>query len=512
MIAKQMGKRAALQRFPKVATVVRHKLRKKANKSTSGVLVVTVVLAPSKFSCANDCAYCPAQPGTARSYLDNEPAVARGKQHQYDAAAQVHSRLNTLHENGHTVQKIEIIVLGGTFSDYPRSYQEEFLRDVYYAANTFPKSLRPKLSLIEEQHVNEQSLYRVVGVSLETRPDRITHHECMRFRRLGCTRVQVGVQHTDDNILQNVNRGHTVSRSVEAIAMLRNYGFKIDLHVMPDLPGATPEDDKAMLETVLTSGDFSPDYLKIYPCLDVEYTKIRVWKQNGTWQPYAERNGGNDILDVCLHAKKHSQYHTRFNRIQRDFCVEKDGVEGYKSDTIAPNFRQLLLQRAQANGIECKCIRCCEPRSDALKSCRVFVDTYKAGEGHERFICLASKDRRTIYGFVRLRTSSHCFKKWAMIRELHVYGNIADIGQRDNEYIQHRGIGKLLMAIAELYAFACGYWKIGVISGVGVRGYYRTLGYTYTIDGHYMTRTLNPLLSFARLIVCIFRLAKYFFT
>mgnify|MGYP002016113057 CR=1 FL=1 len=236
--------------------------------------------------------------------------------------------MRTLEMNGHVIQKLEIIVLGGTFSDYPRRYQEEFTRDLYYAANTYKSIydrsdfLREQQPLLDEQKLNEDAKYKVIGLSLETRPDKITKVELMRFRNMGCTRVQIGVQHTDNDILRYVNRGHTVEQSVKAIKLLKNFGFKVDIHVMPDLPGATPEKDKVMLETVLTHRDFKPDYMKIYPCLDVEYTTIREWKRNGKWLPYAEADSGEAILDVCLHAKKHSQYFTRFNRIQRDFCEE----------------------------------------------------------------------------------------------------------------------------------------------------------------------------------------------
>ena len=275
-ILKIKGKRSAIaacnSSCSEMSYTKRHKLRKKNTKSNSGVLVVTVVLAPSQFSCSHDCSYCPNQPGTARSYLDNEPAVARGKQVNYDAIGQMNSRLNTLRENGHMVQKVEIIVLGGTFSDYPRHYQEKFITDLFFAANIYNSNITRDIgTILDEQKINETSLCRIIGISLETRPDKITKHELMRFRKLGCTRVQIGVQHINNTILDGVNRGHTVEQSIKAIALLRNYGFKIDIHVMPDLPGSNPELDKHMLETVLNNGNFSPDYMKIYPISSQTY-------------------------------------------------------------------------------------------------------------------------------------------------------------------------------------------------------------------------------------------------
>jgi ELP3 family radical SAM enzyme/protein acetyltransferase len=481
---------------------VEFRLKTKKSRSNSGVLVITVVLAPSQFSCSNDCHYCPNQPGTARSYLDNEPAVARGKSVGYDAFEQVVKRLSMLGKNGHTLQKLEIIVLGGTFSDYPRKYQEEFLRDVFFAANTYGTELRDRKSILEEQLINENTVYKIIGISLETRPDKITKHELMRFRKLGCTRVQIGVQHTSNEILSIVNRGHTVEQSVRAIKLLRNYGFKVDVHVMPDLPGTTPELDKVMLQTVLTHSDFKPDYLKIYPCLDVEYTEIRKWKQSGKWNPYAESDDGSLIIDVCLHAKIHSQYYTRFNRIQRDFCeenIEKD-VKGYNSQNIRSNFRQILQNEAKKKNITCKCIRCCEVGSKSFDSYYIHIDKYVASSGVEYFICAANNDRTILYGFVRLRLSGENYRGYALIRELHVYGTICNFTDANVSATQHKGIGTLLMIFAQFYATLNGYKTISVISGVGVRNFYRKLHYKYNTDGYYMTKTTNVIFCFFQLI------------
>ena len=476
------------------------KMRKKQCRSNSGVLVITVVLAPSKFSCSHNCHYCPNQPGTARSYLDNEPAVARAKQVEYDAVKQMYSRMRVLEMNGHIVQKLEIIVLGGTFSDYPRWYQEEFTRDLYYAANTYTSiygshndDIRERKTLLEEQLINEDAQYKVIGLSLETRPDKITKVELMRFRNLGCTRVQIGVQHIDNEILKIVNRGHTVEQSIKAIKMLKNYGFKVDIHVMPDLPGATPEKDKRMLETVLTNSDFKPDYMKIYPCLDVEYTTIREWKKTGTWKPYAEADAGEAIIDVCLHAKRHSQYYTRFNRIQRDFCEEnkEKQILGYASKNLRSNFRQVLLKEAENHNIVCKCIRCCEVKAQPLADVYIHIDKFKASDGWEYFINAASKDRSTLYGFVRLRIGADTWEHCAMIRELHVYGTLCDLKKTFHQSTQHKGLGALLMSIAEAKAYMSGVYTLAVISGVGVRNYYRRLGYRYTSHGHYMIKSIN---------------------
>ena len=221
-------------------------------RSYSGVLVVTIVLKPDKFSCSYDCKYCPnetiqngADMDIARSYLSSEPAVMRGKKVDFDIVQQFNVRLDTLKQNGHTIDKIEIIVLGGTFSNYPRDYQYEACRDMFYAANIYNENhKREKYSLQYEQQINESNDIKIIGISLETRPDQINKYELKRFRTLGCTRVQIGVQHTNNKILDIINRKHYVEDSIRAIKLLKDFAFKVDIHIMPDLPGSSFEEDK----------------------------------------------------------------------------------------------------------------------------------------------------------------------------------------------------------------------------------------------------------------------------
>jgi ELP3 family radical SAM enzyme/protein acetyltransferase len=478
-------------------------------RSWSGVLVVTLVMRPDKFSCPNNCHYCPNEPGQPRSYLSSEPAVSRANENDFDPIRQFNSRLSMLHKNGHLLNKIEIIVLGGTFSSYPRDYQEEFCRDIFYAANTFNQNIRDKFDILKEQKINETAIVRIIGISLETRPDSITPLELMRFRKLGCTRVQIGVQHTDDDILKTLNRGHTVKTSIKAIKLLRNYGFKVDVHIMPDLPGSDPDKDKIMMYKILETSDFKPDYLKIYPCLDVEYTEIRNWKNQGLWKPYSEEGKGEKLLEVCMYAKQYSKYYIRFNRIQRDFPEERPGVIGYSSDNIRANFRQLLQNECKKKGISCKCIRCCEVKHRKFDiNHKYFVDKYLASQGIEYFICCASPDRKILYGFVRLRLCKDNFQNCAFIRELHVYGTINDIHDKAiKNSTQHKGIGKTLMKIAELYSYINGYKQILVISGVGVREYYKRIGYTFQENGYYMQKVI----TFHHMIILVINLLFVWF-
>lgn len=488
----------------------------KAVRSWSGVLVITVVMRPDKFSCPNDCHMCPAEPGQPRSYLSSEPAVARANRHEFDAVRQFNSRMITLHTNGHTLDKIEIIVLGGTFSSYPRSYQEEFIRDIFYAANTFNTSnSRHPMTIQKEKAFNETAEKKIIGISLETRPDSITKLELRRFRHLGCTRIQIGVQHTDNEILKKINRGHTVEQSIKAIRLIKEAGFKLDVHIMPDLPGATPELDKKMIQSVLTGSDFSPDYLKLYPCLDVDFTEIRKWKEAGEWKPYSEQNNGEALFDVCLVAKIHSKKYTRFNRIQRDFPMEKNSIVGYSSKNIKTNFRQLLQIYAKKNGVECQCIRCREVKKKNLEAPALHLQEYESSNGREVFISVDSVDDKTLYGFIRLRLQSQSiFQELngiALIRELHVYGflqSTATSTKSKKSQVQHKGFGRVLLMKAENVAYANGYRKVAVISGVGVRNYYRKFGYELEFNSEYMCKNITLftyILNFVKLLFFFFR-------
>lgn len=481
---------------------------KKPVRSWSGVLVVTVVLRPDRFSCTYNCKYCPdekkqngSQYDMPRSYLSSEPAVMRAKSVEFDIVKQFHSRLDTLRDNGHVIDKIEVIVLGGTFSIYPREYQNDAMRDIFFAANVYRKSIRQKNSLHVEQHYNETGTIKVIGISVETRPDHISIQELKRFRFLGITRVQIGVQHTNDDILKIIDRRHDTKSSISAIALLKNFGFKVDIHLMPDLPGSNQQMDKMMFERVFLSGEFKPDYLKIYPCLDVKYTEIRRWKAQGIWKPYAESDP-ESLIQLLLYVKTQLvQKYVRLNRIQRDFPKEhmNNGFNGFLSNTLESNFRQVLHQRMRSENKSCPCIRCREIKDHkfAFKNICFMNDTYEASGGKEFFISFDDSSSDKLIGFARLRLAAknmeHSTKNLrgcALIRELHVYGSIQRVLSKNNcELPQHNGIGKCLIARAELVSLCHGFKKIAVISGVGVREYYKKQG--YTLIETYMVKDLN---------------------
>ena len=486
--------------------------RKIPVRSWSGVLVVTIVLRPDKLSCTFDCAYCPdetikngAKVDMPRSYLSSEPAVMRAMEVDFDITKQFNSRLDTLKQNGHTIDKLEIIILGGTYSIYPKSYQLESMRDIYYAANTYNDSQkRPRYCLNEEQNINDRySNLKIIGVSVETRPDMITKQELIRFRHMGVTRVQIGVQHTEEKILKLINRKHDCESSIRAIKLLKDNGFKVDIHIMPDLPGSDLDVDKKMLERIFTTTDFEADYVKIYPCLDITHTKIREWKQQKIWNSYAETNM-QGLIELLIHAKVNwIPKHIRINRIQRDFPEESESNKflGFKSAMHKTNLRQLLDQEMSKRGVSCKCIRCREIKngSFSITDVKMNVESYFASNGIEFFISIDDCKNDKLLGFLRLRLpidNKHNTillpDRPALIRELHVFGFVKSVMSTegdDHRAVQHMGFGKILIRKAEAIAFCNGFTSIAIISGVGVRSYYRRLG--YGLSKSYMVKKLN---------------------
>ncbi len=490
-------------------------LVKKSVRSTSGILNVSVSLPPDKFSCKYNCHFCPNEPGMPRSYLSNEDVFKRAAQVGFDTVKQVYIRLLALERNGHEIDKVEFRVLGGTFSCYDHTIADDFIRDLYYGANTYYGDReRPKGSIEEEQERNVTALVHVVGLGVETRPDEIKPAEIIRFRRYGITRVEIGVQHTDDALLRKVNRGHLTKHSRAAIKLLKDYGFKVEIHIMADLPGATPEGDKECYKQVLqTDPDLIPDYMKDYPCLDVDFTTIKTWKAEGKWQPYAERSpDARELKDVLVYRQSITPKWVRVNRVQRDFQEAKEGCLGFTSDSIKTNLSQIVKQEAEKQGIYCQCIRCCELRDQTFNPADIQYKTecFPASGGTEYFISaeIPGHPRHTLLGFIRLRISDaletsilpELLGRTAMIRELHVYGSMTAVGQEAKSGAQHMGIGKALLEEAEYIAkhnHKC--TQIAVISGIGVRGYYKKRG--YDLKGSYMMKDLtnkpyyNPILD-----------------
>jgi ELP3 family radical SAM enzyme/protein acetyltransferase len=498
----------------------------KSVRSESGILNISVSLPPDKFSCKYNCHFCPNEPGMPRSYLSNEDVFRRAATIDFNTVQQVHRRLDILEKNGHPIDKLEFRVLGGTFSCYEHSITDIFVRDLYYAANTYyddPTSvLRQPGTIEEEQSINVFARAHVVGLGIETRPDEINEAEIVRFRHYGVTRVELGVQHTDDALLRKVNRGHGVKHSKRAIKLLKDYGFKVEIHIMADLPGATPEGDMKCYEEVLQGEDLIPDYMKDYPCLDVDFTRVKEWKACGQWKPYSEATeDAADLKRVLIYRQKITPPWVRVNRIQRDFKEAKGGELGYTSISIRSNLAQIVKNEAEAQGIYCQCIRCCEVSNEKYDKSEIeyLVRSFKASSAQEFFISaeVVRKNRPLILGFLRLRLGDalkdsiipELRGNTAMIRELHVYGRVKTVGEMTPDATggaQHYGIGKGLLEIAEKISMRYHKEKIAIISGIGVRDYYRKRG--YKLDGTYMIKKIvypvaNPIIIYEFCIVVI---------
>jgi ELP3 family radical SAM enzyme/protein acetyltransferase len=484
----------------KIENIMLKKLiTKKKNKSNSGVIVVTILTSGSpeyiddegikkigKFSCKHDCAYCPnekAHEGNnwvdqPRSYLYSEPAVLRANENKFDPILQFNSRVSTLMKMGHIVDKVELIILGGTWSNYHKNYKDTFITSTYYAANTYYEK-RDMLSLDEEIALNETAKIHIIGLTLETRPDTINLNEILEFRRYNCTRVQIGVQHTNNEVLKKIKRGHGIETVYKAIKMLKDNGYKIDIHLMPNLPGSSYELDKQMLDDSLYDERLQVDQYKIYPTAIVPWTKIKEWYDEGTYIPYNDQLLFELIKDFKIKVQKWK----RLNRIIRDIPSTYI-IGGYKHQYV--NMRQLLQNDMKKNNWNCNCIRCREVKDFKVnaKDIKLDIQEYNASSGIEYFISFETE--KYLIGFIRLRLNNGNEDKesqlpilsgCALIRELHVYSNLNDVGNNiDNSY-QHKGYGKKLIEVAENIAIKEGYSKMAIISGTGVRNYYRKIGY-----------------------------------
>ena len=459
---KKMVKKKKIKSNKKLENLI----KKRAVRTSSGVSVITVLTKPYK--CPGNCIYCPTEPKMPKSYLSNEPAAQRALRLKFNPIKQVQMRIQALEANGHKVDKIELLVLGGSFTAYTDKYQKDFITKCFYAANTYGKKRKIK-SLEQEQNINEKSKYKIIGLTLETRPDEINEKVIKDFRELGCTRVQIGVQHIDNKILKLTKRGHTVGQSIQATRLLKENGFKVDHHYMPDLPGSTPAKDFKMMEKVFKDADFKPDQIKIYPCVVNEYAEIFKWFKKKKYKPYSEKQ----LFNLLLKIKKITPYWVRINRLIRDIPANSI-IAG---NTIT-NLRQYLKKE-----VKCKCIRCREVGNKEFKKPKLFITKYKASKGTEYFISYESPKRDILYAFLRLRFNNKktqnifpILKNAALIRELHVYGQMLPVG--DNiKATQHSGLGKKLMQQAEKISKQNKYTKISVISGIGVREYYRKLRY-----------------------------------
>ena len=476
-------------------------LRKRAVRTLSGIAVVTVLTKP--YPCPGQCIFCPKEPGMPKSYLKSEPAANRAWMAEFDPYEQVRVRLKSLADNGHPIDKIELIVLGGTWSAYPENYQYWFIKDCFRAANDQKLTINNKQLTIDkkdviltpqwrgedlsrmrdklktEQRKSATAKHRIIGLTLETRPDYINLDEIKRMRDLGATRVELGVQNVYDDILKRNCRGHTVTQTIAATKLLKNAGFKINYHMMLNLPGTTPRRDRQMFKELFFNPDFQPDLLKIYPCAVLKTASLyNLWRA-GQYRPYTEKQ----LVNLLLKIKQTIPPYVRIQRIIRDIPAG-DIIAGSKTS----NLRQLINNSGKK---QCRCIRCREIKGSYLPGDKIklFRQDYLASGGQEIFLSFESPDRQKLYALLRLRIPAQTrsvipakaeiqipkpesrlkagmtkeidknilpvLENAALIRELHTYGQLVPLKAMSSKLkvispaAQHIGLGKQLMLEAE---------------------------------------------------------------
>ncbi|MDR3282363.1 MAG: tRNA uridine(34) 5-carboxymethylaminomethyl modification radical SAM/GNAT enzyme Elp3 [Candidatus Methanoplasma sp.] len=446
-------------------------LVKKPMRTASGVAVVAVMTSPHP--CPHGkCTYCPGGVDSPQSYTGKEPAARRAERGRFDPYEQVTDRIGQLTEIGHRTDKVDLIIMGGTFTSREAEYQKWFVRRCLDAMNGSDSD-----TLEDAQTLNETAEHRCIGLTVETRPDVFTSEQIDAAMAMGATRVELGVQILDDDILRGVDRGHGTAEVVRATRECKERGLKVCYHLMPGLPGATPEKDMECFRRVFEDEAFRPDMLKFYPTLVVPGTGLFDLWEDGGYVPYDTEAAVRLISEM----KSIVPEYVRIQRIQRDIPAPQIAAGILKS-----NLRQLVQGRMSDDGRECRCIRCREVgHTGTVLSDPALVERkvleYKACGGTERFISLEYED--SLIGYARLRTDDN-----ATIRELKVFGRIASIGD-DGEDWQHRGFGKELVSEAERYAILDRKSRIRVTSGIGVRKYYETLG--YRPEGPYMVKDLS---------------------
>lgn len=522
-------------------------VRMKPRRTASGVATITVITRPH--TCSSNCIYCPCDLRMPKSYLANEPACQRAELTFFDPYVQVAARLQALHQMGHSTDKVELIVLGGTWSDYPEGYQYWFIKELFRALNEWPNSpshIQERLNwytsfglqnseealssfvaeqqaavlddtatynqafhklydasqphqnawsqmqstydqLVEQQHSNETAAARVVGLVIETRPDTITPENLRMFRQLGCTKIQIGIQSTRQEILDANQRQMSVAQIKRAFSLIRLYGFKIHSHLMVNLLGATPEADKQDFKTFVTDPGFLPDEIKLYPCALVFGTQLVQKYREGAWQPYAK----DELVDVLVQDVLATPPYVRISRMIRDISAT-DILVGNKHTNLRQMVEQELTSEDVANRVQE--IRFREINQQQVSAAELTLQDfiYTTAVSDEHFLQWVTADNK-IAGFCRLSlphwdklTAGTCDVTanellvqpgQAMIRELHVYGQALSLGS-EGMSAQHQGLGQKLLAKASSIAAEAGYTSLNVISSIGTRAYYRAQGFT----------------------------------
>jgi elongator complex protein 3 len=468
-------------------------LRRKATRTISGVSVIATMTKPYPCPQPEPCAYCPGGPnqGSPQSYTGYEPAALRGTQNSYDPYGQVQSRIHQLTAIGHKVDKVELIIMGGTFPATPMEYQTWFIQRCLDALTG-----KNSASLEAAKANAEISKTRNVGITVETRPDWAKQPHIDAMLNMGVTRIELGVQNPDNQIYQLVGRKHTVADVTEATRIAKDAGLKIVYHLMPGMPGSNPEKDLVAFKRVFTDAAFKPDMIKIYPCLAIAGTKTYEWYQKGIYQPYTTEEAATVIAEI----KKTIPPWVRVMRVQRDIPARLILAGVKKSD-----LRELVQSKLKAQGNQCQCIRCREVGhrlavnhvKPDLKKVEILTKHYEASEGQEIFISVEDPENNVLLGYLRMRVPSIKAHRpeittvpSAIVRELHVYGPLVPVGKYSKGAWQHKGYGQVLLKEAErLASEELGLKKLLVISALGTRRYYMRFGYER--DGVYVSKKLE---------------------
>jgi elongator complex protein 3 len=495
-------------------------LRKRKIRTLSGIATVAIFTKP--YPCPGRCLYCPTQPKMPKSYLSNEPAVMRAILCKYDPKLQIWTRLQTLNAMGHPTDKIELIVMGGTFNALPKSYQLQFIINCFKACNKiiskisnfqFPisnqflnsKITPPNLPLYkgrnggvknleEEQRKNEKAKHKIVGLTLETRPDYINEDEIKWMRALGATRIELGVQNIYDDVLKFNQRGHLINKTIKATKLLKDAGFKINYHLMPNLPKSTMARDLKMFKELFKNPNFQPDMLKIYPCvLTKNALRLKSLWEKEKYKPYSDQR----LINLLIKIKQQIPPYVRIMRLGRDIPAQNI-LAGSKIS----NIREAVADEMTKRKIKCKCIRCREIKQLELKieNYKLRRMDYNASLGKEIFLSYEDVKKNKLIAFLRLRIPSQYFSKekyfipelqnTALIREIHTYGQMVEVGKKLKSAVQHFGFGKRLVSEAEkTVQEEFGIKKIAAISGVGVRNFWRKL--KYKLSKTYMVKFLK---------------------
>lgn len=468
-------------------------LQRKVVRTISGITVVAVMTKPSQCPQEEPCAYCPGGPtnGVPQSYTGQEPAALRGAQNEYDPYKQVKTRIEQIEAIGHKVDKVELIIMGGTFPSTPIEYQENFVKECLDAICETKSN-----SLDQAKKLAEKSRIRNVGITVETRPDWAKIEQIKNMLNMGVTRVELGVQNIYDHIYKKVKRKHTVKDVVESTRIIKDAGLKVVYHLMPGLPGSSFKLDLEGFKEIFTNSNYKPDMIKLYPCLVIKGTKVYDWWKKGEYNPYSTEKAVKLIAEI----KKIVPPWIRIMRIQRDIPAKL-----IESGVKSSNLRQLAIKKLENEDKKCRCMRCRElghrwiknkikPNLDLIQ---IQTISEEASFGKELFISAEDPINDVLVGHIRLRIpSDHAYrkeitsKKTGIVRELRVYGPLVPVGKHQINYWQHKGYGNILLSEAERTALEDYDRKKMVInSALGTKLYYKKFGYSY--DGPYVSKLLD---------------------